>query len=54
VDLSVTDHIKIGRGHDSQVRVTDISVSRFHAQIKKSVFGDFLVEDNNSKFGTLI
>jgi len=36
------------------VRVTDISVSRFHAGIKKSSKGEFVVEDNGSKFGTLV
>jgi len=28
-----TNEIKLGRGHDADVRVTDISVSRFHALI---------------------
>ena len=44
---------KMGRGHDAEVRVNDISVSRTHAIIK---FRDnnFLIEDNNSKFGTLV
>jgi pSer/pThr/pTyr-binding forkhead associated (FHA) protein len=46
--------VKVGRGHDAQVRVTDISVSRFHAKIKKSSTGHFMVEDNGSKFGTLV
>jgi pSer/pThr/pTyr-binding forkhead associated (FHA) protein len=46
--------VKIGRGHDAQVRVTDISVSRFHAKIKKTSDGYFMVEDNGSKFGTLV
>ena len=48
------EHIKVGRSHDSQVRITDISVSRCHALIKRSSKGDFIVEDNNSKFGTLV
>ena len=48
------DFIKVGRGHDSEVRITDISVSRCHALIKKSIKGDFVVEDNNSKFGTIV
>jgi pSer/pThr/pTyr-binding forkhead associated (FHA) protein len=48
------DFIKVGRGHDSEVRITDISVSRFHALIKKSLRGDYILEDNNSKFGTLV
>lgn len=45
--------IKLGRGHDADVRITDISVSRFHAIFKKSPKGYFYIEDNNSKFGTL-
>jgi pSer/pThr/pTyr-binding forkhead associated (FHA) protein len=48
------DFIKVGRGHDSEVRITDISVSRCHSLIKKSAKGEYIVEDNNSKFGTLI
>ena len=45
--------IKVGRGHDCEIRITDISVSRFHALFKKNSRGDFILEDNNSKFGTL-
>lgn len=43
----------MGRGHDADVRVTDISVSRCHAYLKKSQLGFFYICDNNSKFGTL-
>lgn len=52
--MTSSDFIKVGRGHDSQVRVTDISVSRFHAMFRKTLQGDFVVEDNSSKFGTLV
>jgi pSer/pThr/pTyr-binding forkhead associated (FHA) protein len=52
--MESNDFIKVGRGHDSEVRITDISVSRFHALIKKSLRGDYILEDNNSKFGTLV
>lgn len=45
--------IKLGRGHDSDVRISDISVSRCHAIIKQKSNG-FYVEDNMSKFGTLV
>lgn len=48
------DDIKIGRGHDADVRVTDISVSRLHAIFKKDAKGYFYLEDNHSKFGTLV
>lgn len=45
--------LKIGRGHQCQIRLTDISVSRSHAQI---TFKDdqFFIRDTKSKFGTLI
>ncbi len=43
---------KLGRGHESDVRITDISVSRFHALLRCTKDGYF-IEDNNSKFGTL-
>lgn len=45
--------IKMGRGHQCDFRISDISVSRIHAHLK---FEDdkFLVYDNDSKFGTLV
>jgi len=47
--------IKVGRGHETDIRVTDISVSRFHAKINRSLTtGEYFVEDNKSKFGTLV
>ena len=46
--------IKIGRGHDNDLRVADISVSRCHAFIKKDEKGHVYLEDNQSKFGTLV
>jgi len=45
--------IKIGRGHECDLRENDISVSRLHAYIKYQD-GHFTILDNNSKFGTLI
>ena len=47
------DGIKIGRGHECQIRITDISVSRSHARIDK-IGDDYYVFDNKSKFGTLV
>lgn len=44
---------KLGRGHESEVRINDISVSRCHAIIKCKVDG-FYIEDNLSKFGTIV
>ena len=54
--LTVTpefSEFKLGRGHESQVRINDISVSRCHAIIKCKPDG-FYIEDNTSKFGTLV
>jgi hypothetical protein len=36
------------------VRITDISVSRFHTMIKLTKFGEVVISDNSSKFGTLV
>lgn len=36
INMIEADEIKMGRGHDADVRVTDISVSRLHAYIKKT------------------
>ena len=48
-----TEGIKLGRGHDCEIRITDISVSRNHALIKFQN-GGFHIFDNKSKFGTLV
>lgn len=45
--------IKLGRGHQCDLRISDISVSRVHA-VLKFIKGKFLIFDNESKFGTLI
>ena len=45
--------VKLGRGHESDVRISDISVSRFHATLRYSGSA-FYIEDNGSKFGTLV
>jgi hypothetical protein len=47
---------KMGRGHEADLRVSDISVSRCHAIIKydASTTQQFYLEDNLSKFGTLV
>lgn len=47
------DTFRLGRGHESDVRVNDISVSRCHAILKYKDHS-FFVEDNLSKFGTLV
>jgi pSer/pThr/pTyr-binding forkhead associated (FHA) protein len=53
VNLDKNIKLKIGRGHDANLTLTDISVSRVHSIItieNKNIY----LEDNNSKFGTLI
>jgi hypothetical protein len=52
---------KFGRGHESDLRINDISVSRCHAIIKfredpntGNPLPRFYLEDNLSKFGTLV
>jgi len=45
--------LKLGRGHESDVRIADVSISRCHATIRFQR-GHFVLEDNNSKFGTLV
>jgi len=44
---------RLGRGLDQDLRVNDISVSRYHAQIK-FMYDKFILMDNLSKFGTLV
>lgn len=44
---------KLGRGHQSDIIMDDISVSRNHAEISYRR-GQFYVRDMDSKFGTLI
>ena len=43
----------LGRGHDSDVRISDISVSRTHARIYLKE-NNYYLEDTGSKFGTLV
>lgn len=49
------EKIKLGRGHQCDLRISDISVSRVHAMLQyEKDRGEFLIVDNESKFGTLI
>mmetsp|Transcript_100229 Transcript_100229/g.266418 ORF Transcript_100229/g.266418 Transcript_100229/m.266418 type:complete len:414 (-) Transcript_100229:150-1391(-) len=45
--------LTLGRGHESDVRIADVSISRCHATIRFQQ-GHFLLDDNQSKFGTLV
>jgi pSer/pThr/pTyr-binding forkhead associated (FHA) protein len=46
--------MKIGRALEMQLILNDISVSRNHCQLKLEEDGEIFLEDNNSKFGSLI
>jgi hypothetical protein len=43
----------LGRGHEADVRISDISVSRLHAKIFMKN-NNYIIEDLSSKFGTLV
>jgi flagellar biosynthesis GTPase FlhF len=45
--------INIGRANECELSISELSVSRFHCIIHKDE-GDLFLEDNSSKFGTLI
>lgn len=47
------DPITFGRGHECNIRIGDISVSRCHSLLRL-VSNGFVIKDNYSKFGTLI
>jgi predicted component of type VI protein secretion system len=53
ISLAGEKALKLGRGHESDVRIADVSISRCHAVIRCQG-GQFLLEDNHSKFGTLV
>jgi hypothetical protein len=53
VSLGGTDLVKIGRAHDNDMRISDISVSRLHATITIRD-GSFYLQDEQGKFGTLV
>lgn len=44
---------RLGRGHESDVRFRDVSISRFHAQITFSN-NEIKIRDLDSKFGTIV
>ena len=54
VNFDENNSIKIGRGLEMQLILNDISVSRNHCRLKLDEEGNIILEDNNSKFGTLV
>jgi hypothetical protein len=53
VSMMNKTELKMGRGHESEIRISDISASRCHASVRL-VGGKFYIDDENSKFGTLV
>ena len=53
INFKNKQNVKIGRSIEADVRISDISVSRNHAFIKLFE-GNFYIQDNCSKFGTLL
>merc|ERR1711916_18687 len=53
VSLAGRDRVSIGRGSSTDIRVSDVSLSRVHANIHFED-GEFTIVDNDSKFGTLL
>jgi len=53
ISLAENKLMKLGRGHETDVRIADVSISRCHATIRYAE-GKFILEDHNSKFGTLV
>eukprot|EP00826_Nyctotherus_ovalis_P046886 TRINITY_DN5337_c0_g3_i1.p1 TRINITY_DN5337_c0_g3~~TRINITY_DN5337_c0_g3_i1.p1 ORF type:complete len:176 (+),score=39.32 TRINITY_DN5337_c0_g3_i1:796-1323(+) len=49
----LNESYKLGRGHEADIKMSDISVSRSHAVIKSTKDG-FTIRNNNAKFGTLL
>jgi pSer/pThr/pTyr-binding forkhead associated (FHA) protein len=53
ISFDKKNFINIGRAYECELSISEISVSRFHCIIHKDK-GDLFLEDNISKFGTLI
>lgn len=53
ITLDLNNKIVMGRGHEADVRINDISVSRMHGTITLLNGNRIQLRDLNSKFGTL-
>ena len=54
INFDVSPLIKVGRAQVAEVRITDISVSRHHSSLRLCKDGTVSLNDNYSKFGTLL
>lgn len=48
------DRYRMGRSHDVEFHIEDISVSRFHGEVEITPTNKILIKDVKSKFGTQI
>lgn len=46
--------VRLGRGHDCEMRISDVSISRLHAELRLAEDGSLHLVDKESKFGTLL
>jgi pSer/pThr/pTyr-binding forkhead associated (FHA) protein len=46
--------LKLGRGNECEMRISDVSISRLHAMLSLAEDGSVLLQDHKSKFGTLL
>jgi hypothetical protein len=53
INMNEKRSIKLGRSNDSDIRLSDISISRNHALLVLQD-GNFFLEDSGSKFGSLV
>ena len=53
ITLDTNQRIVMGRGHEADVRINDISVSRMHGTITLDSENNIHLRDLGSKFGTL-
>ena len=57
VNFSSKNVLRIGRSHEADLRIKDVSVSRLHATIeliKNNEESEIVISDNNSKFGSIV
>ena len=52
ISLNDNEYGTVGRGHDCDIKISDISVSRNHCKVRFSN-SQFFLQDSSSKFGTL-
>lgn len=45
--------LRLGRGHECEMRISDVSISRLHALVRLEADGSVVLQDQKSKFGTL-